>query len=254
MSDEPYPLLQIAMLPKRGGDPVLVSWQPGDRLSLLAGLVLEKNHPLPVTQGELRDLARHLGTEPTTEFEFAVQDAIVSYGILMVRGWWAPRRIKNFYELLIRDPAAAAEKYRGDIFARLLRKELLDRAGISLLDPTTEIAGRERLLAVLRAAHADICELIRAGQSDARPEQLFLQQVVLIARKFGCDLKLPSRDPGRGGARSTPLYRFAVAMRDLLARHGPEILSNRDPRFERLASLRRRTLLAGLERAKRNSP
>jgi hypothetical protein len=251
---EPYPLLQITMVPKGGGDPVLVSWQPGDRLSLLAGLVLERNHPLPVTQAEMRELARHLSIEPTMKFQFAIQDAIVSFGILMVRGWWDPRRIKNFYELLIRDPDAANAQCRGDIFARLLRKELLDRAGIDLLNPGTEIAGRERLLAVLRAAHRDIGELVRAGQNDARPEQLFFQQIILIARKYGCDLKLPSRDPSRSGARTTPLYRFAVAMRDLLAKHGPEILGNGDPRFARLASLRRGTLLAGLERAKRNSP
>ncbi len=189
---EDFPILQVRLKSEDGGD-INVTWAPGDRLAFLVGRVLEKNKRAPVSAKQMLEFARYLKIEPTTEFRFAIQDTILSYSILMLHDWWHARRIRNYYELLIKDPAAAAKQYHGDLFAAALRKELLQRAGIDPLDPATTTAGRERLIAVIHQAHADICELIHAGRSDAKVEQLFLEQIVIIAKKFGADLKLPAR-------------------------------------------------------------
>src|SRR5262249_42453218 len=214
---------------------------------------LSETQELPVNAAEMRKLARCLSVDPTDRFCHAVQDAILGYGTIMLHGWWEPRRIRDYYLGLLRDPAKTLAKHRGDRYVRLLRNELLRRAGIDPLNPESALGAHDRMVAVLHEAIGDIETLIRRGRSDVpKPEQLFLQQIVMIARRHGCDLKLPSRNPGRNGGTMTPLYRFALRMKDLLAEHGVSIAASAGDRsrFARLARISRHTLLRGLEQAK----
>ena len=252
ITDDEIPILQIPIAKAADGRTHTLTILPGDRLGFMAGTILEMRSRWPLTPMEVCGLARHLEVKPSPGFEFLVQDAIVGFGILIAKGWHDPRWWLAFYDDLIRNPEATFAKHRGDPWVSLTIHQLLAVAEINPLDPNN--VSRPKLEAIINAARADMGELILRGSQKVRVEQLFWEQVCLIARAFGCDLKLPTRDPDRGGSRRTPLYGFAAEMRDRLAQYGPAVLGppsqDQGVRFARLASLPRRTILGSPERAK----
>jgi hypothetical protein len=224
---------------------------PGDRHALLAGLVIERAHVRAIDRLHINRLAEILEVEPTDEFCFRIHDAIIGFSFLILHGWHSPRWHRKFYDELARDPTTTIERHRDDPLAQLWIKNIAQHVDGDLRDPIAMLNSMSKFVRVVRAFDEDMRSLIKPGPGNDNPVTLFWHSVALIARRCGCDLKLPQRDTSRGGIPSTPYFAFALAMRDLLVEHAAQIPVKDDGgRLARMRAAKRGRLIDHLRGAR----
>jgi hypothetical protein len=244
-----FPVMQMLAAHDGGAPEVTATFQVGDRLSFFTGTIIEASRIRAISMGEIERLAEILGTEVTVRFVFDVYDTAIGYAALVVHGFFSPRTLRNLLHDLELNPEATIEKYRDIPFASLLFARVEKEAGLAMTSPYDDHGRRFRQVA--RRVRDDLRQLIPRGRGNDHPEALFLHHVVKMARRLGCDLKLPARDPSRGDPTATPLFDFADTMRALLIEQGRAFgASPTDIRFGRVARMTVVGLVIALERAK----
>jgi hypothetical protein len=234
--------MMIARAPD-GGPPVM-AFVAGDYLGFFTGHVIDRSGVPVIAKVDIDRLAAILNTKPTQGFEFDVNQVALGFAALIVRGFHSPKFLRDFASALERNPEATIEKYRNDRFVSLIIARIShDVAEILRQHPFWDRAPMFRK--ACRHLRDEMRKLSPPGGVTDRPMALFHQTLVLIARRLGCDCKLPARDRSRGGLTSTPLLAFATVMQDLLIAQGQALGATK--RFDRLEPPE---LIAALERAR----
>jgi hypothetical protein len=213
----------------------------------MAGTIVESagRVAIPVERG-----ARILGIEPSNNFSGRVHETIVTFAVHAIVSWHGPRWRMRLLENLERDVQGTVERHLDDPAALLWIREVMGK-----LDPLA-FDKRRALALVIREYKEGLRNQLRARRT---LEADFWIEVAKIVRDFGADLRLPNRD--RGGIGHTPLYDFALWMRDRLVERGRAMLpqyqqdgrAERDAadRFARIKTLKPATIISGLVDAKR---
>jgi hypothetical protein len=254
------PVKQIVHPAAEDGAPATITTlAPGELHGMFACSVIDSSRRRIISEDNIVRLARILHVEPTTEFQFSINDAVTAYAVLILADWTSPKWFMRFYDDLERDTKGIIEQYKAVPYVTMIIRSLLEQCVIDVDDPALDTRGQ--LCEAIREARERMHELIRRGRPDNRPQTLFWGTVVRIARRYGCDLKLPARDKSRSGPTSTPLFAFADLMRRLLVEQGRDLLGSggagldeAGTRFGQIESLRRGGLISVLEQAKRYFP
>ena len=138
------------------------------------------------------------------------------------------------------------ERYRNDPFVALVIARMQRDVLSSMASPFDDFVARFRAMA--RVMHSELRRMVPRGRGDDRPTALFFRHITAMARRLGCDLKLPQHDTSRGGG-TTPFFEFAQIMRALLMKQS-ESLGGNNVRIDRLRTMTRGRLIFALENAR----
>jgi hypothetical protein len=251
------PVKQIVSPAAEDGSPATITTlAPGGVHGMFACSVIDSSRLQIISEDNIARLAKILHVEPSTEFRYSINDAVTAYAALILADWISPKWFMRFYDDLERDTKGTIEQYKTVPYIAMIIRSLLAKCVIDVNDPALDTRGQ--LCAAINERRAAMHDLIRKGRPDSRPQTLFWGTVVRIARRYGCDLKLPARDKSRGGKSRTPLFDFADLMRRLLIEQGRDLLGSggaglneAGTRFGQIENLRRGGLISVLEQAKR---
>jgi hypothetical protein len=202
---------------------------------------LEHAQRQPIDDAMFEKLARALRTEVTQTFRRDIYATTVGTSLMIVHQWHSPRRLVELLENLKRDSLKTIAD-RDDNFAAFVARTVQEQA------VRTGRSSRQ----VIDEQLVAIRETIGRGRPDEEVRSVFFEAVVATAQKYDVKLALPPRDDSRGLA-STPLFEFALAMRDLVVDCGRAMLARRglsDSRFSGFTRLRRKRLIYHLEAAR----
>jgi hypothetical protein len=246
----PVPIFEIAFRTEDGLENVLML-EPNDIPALLAASTLAYASALPIDEETVHRLAELLGVEPNLQFNLGLHEVIVESTLVIIRGWHGPRWARNFFDRLIAKPEATIAAARNDSTASFLVNYLGARMELDANDPLAAVHAKSQFVLLAKEARSIVTEAIKPGAPGRETRQMFFEAVVGLAYEVGADLRLPQRDSGRARP-TTPLFDFAVEMRDLLAAYGRRVLMNRGAeRFDDLARLRRGAIVSCLQRARK---
>jgi hypothetical protein len=230
--------------------PAVLVMAPGDYLGFFTGHLIARSNLRPITAESIARLAGALRVEATDAFAFRVMDVIVGYALLIVHGWHSPRFFRELAGALEANPEQTIAKYQNDPFVRLLIVRMMrDVDDILAVRP---FADREPLFrGAARHLRDQMRKEIPRGRPNDKPVALFFESVVRLARRYGCDLRLPEHDESRGGPPVTPLSEFADQMKELLVEQLRAIgLPAADSRLRRVEQVTQLGLIFALERAR----
>jgi hypothetical protein len=244
------PLMQVELSTIDHEEPIRFSLAAGSYLSFFTGHLIERSRIHAVAREDVCTIASILGIEATNRLAFEISDTVIGYAAVIVHGWHSPRFFRELASGLERNPEQIIAKYCGDPFVLLVIARLQRDVGdIVAMQPFADRAVLFRKAA--RHLRDEMRTLVPRGGMNDRPLALFWQHLAKMARRLGCDLRLPSRDTSRGGPTTTPLLEFADRMRRQLVAQGRALGAGpQDKRFGRVNTLTRVGLVVALEHAK----
>jgi hypothetical protein len=235
---EDIPILQIVH-----NDGVIGTYAPGGQFAAHVSITLDALRELPIDRPAMIELAAILGTQPTAAFQFDAQEALVAFAAMIIKGWHSPRWYIELYQRLEIDPLGTIERYAGDAHIIAAIGCVLEGVNVDLRNPLSVLGAKDELIRVAAHARGVMQDLIHRGRPDDKPQALFFHHVVMLADRYGSDLRLPARETGK-----TPLFQFADVMRRRLAAYGMRLAD--EDRFGRIGRMRRGDLVATLDRAR----
>jgi hypothetical protein len=249
-SEADLPTMQVELCTVDHHESVRFSLAAGTYLAFFTGHLIERSRVHAVAREDVHAIAAILGIEPTGRLAFEISDTVIGYAAAIVHGWHSPRFFRELASGLERNPEHIIKKYRGDPFVSLVIARLQRDVGdIVAMQPFADRAVLFRKAA--QHLRDEMRTLVPRGGMNDQPAALFWQHLVKMARRLGCDLRLPSRDSSRGGPTTTPLLEFADRMRRLLVAQGRALGAGpQDRRFGRMNTLTRVGLIVALEHAK----
>jgi hypothetical protein len=230
--EDGLPVMQMIV---PGDPPRVVTSEPGDRLALMTGMLVESSRARAIDRDRIEQLATILKVEPTIRFVFDVNDTVIGYAMLICFDFRSPRFFRDFFAALEANPAAVIEQHRNDPFVALVTAQMECDVLSSMASPFDDFMARFREMA--RVLHSELRAMVPSGHGDDLPAALFFQHITATAQRLGCDLKLPQHDESRG-VSTTPFFEFADLMRALLVEQA-ESLGGNSVRIDRMRTMPR---------------
>jgi hypothetical protein len=230
-----------------GRPPRVFTLVPGGYLAFFTGVLVEASRVHAIGKADIDRLAAILQITATDLFEFEITDVIAGYACLIAFGFQSPKVLRDLFAALTKNPGETIAQYSGNPFVLLVIANLQDEAEATRTGPFDDVERRFRIAA--RRRRDDMRKVIPLGRGNASPPSLFFEHISRMARRLGSDLKLPARDPSRGGAASTPFLEFALTMRRLLLEQVRSFGAN-PTRFGRMEQMTEAGVVAALEHAR----
>lgn len=248
-AEDNLPMMQKAIDMHDGRLPRVFTIEPGGYLAFFTGMIIESSRARAIDKFDIERLAAILHTTASDRFEFEVTDTIVGYACVVAFGWQSPKVLRGILRALEANPEATIAQYRDNQFVSLMIARLHDEAVCNLTGPFDDVQRQFRLAA--RRMCDQVRRLIPRGHGNDGPPALFFEHITRMARRYGCDLRLPNRDASRGGPATTALLEFANLMRALLITQARTLgVSPTNARFGKMERMTDVGTVIALERAK----